>query len=453
MYAATETNPHKTMLQTAIITQRVSDGDPDTTEIRRLTEAAGARVVGEVTQTRHADPGTELGAGKVREVDRLVDETGADTVVVDGELTPRQTVNLEDEVGARVLDRHRIVLEIFASQAGDERSQLQVELARLRYKLPRVRERADEGILNRRSEKGTRYYDIEDRIADLERRLSELPAVDEQLRKRQREDGFDLIALAGYTNAGKSTLLRRLADEMSLAGETHDDLDTTAAAEDRLFKTLSTTRRRATIEGRKTIVTDTVGFLEDLPHWLVESFRGTLAAVEAADAVVVVVDIAQETDELRRKLTAVADTLGSDHPPVVPALNKADVVDAQTQQQRTRAVVEFVHEETGAAESSGWEQPIVVSALEDEDLSTLRREIASALPALDGVTLSIPLTDDGLSLLSWVHDHAASVTVTYESERAVVDIEAKSQVIDQARAKVASIRSDTPLAYTGRRND
>jgi GTP-binding protein HflX len=430
------------MLQTAIVTQRVSNGDPDTTEIRRLTEAAGARVVGAVTQTRHADPGTELGAGKVREVDRLVDETGADTVVVDGELTPRQTVNLEEEVGASVLDRHRVVLEIFASQAGDQRSQLQVELARLRYKLPRVRERADEGILNRQAEKGTRYYDIEDRIADLERRLSELGPVDEQLRNRRREEGFDLIALAGYTNAGKSTLLRRLADEMSLGAETHEDLDETAAAEDKLFKTLETTHRRATIEGRKTIVTDTVGFLEDLPHWLVESFRGTLAAVEAADAVVVVVDIAQETDELNRKLTAVSETLGSDHPPVVPALNKADLADADTQRRRTETVTEFVDTR------SEWRPPLVISAREDGGLSTLRQKITAALPDLERETLSIPLTDDGMSLLSWLYDNAATVSVSYESERMTVDIEAKSQIIDQARARATDLREHSATTTT-----
>jgi GTP-binding protein HflX len=427
------------MLQTAIIAQRVSNGDPDTTEIKRLTEAAGARVVGEVTQTRHADPGTELGAGKVTEIDELVDETGADTVVVDGELTPRQTVTLEDAVGARVLDRHRVVLEIFASQAGSKRSQLQVELARLRYKLPRVRERADEGILNRRAEKGTRYYDIEDRIADLERRLSELPAVDEQLRNRKREENFDLIALAGYTNAGKSTLLRRLADEMSLETETHDDIDTTAAAEDRLFKTLETTRRRATIQGRTTMVTDTVGFLADLPHWLVESFRGTLAAVDAADAVVVVVDIAQPTDELRRKLETVSDTLGSDSPPVLPALNKADLVDAETRTRRTETVEEFIEQ------LQAWREPVVLSALADETITTLREEIASVLPALERETLSVPLTDAGMSVLSWLHEHAATVSVSYEGERAVVDIEAKSTVVEQARAKVSGIGTETAL--------
>jgi len=418
------------MLQTAIIAKRVADGDPDTTEIRQLTEAAGARIVDEVTQTRDPDPGTELGAGKIQELADSVAETGADTVVVDNELGPQQTVTIEDAVGAIVVDRHRIVLEIFASQARSRRSQLQVELARLRYQLPRVRERADEGVLNRRTEKGTRYYDIEERIDELERKLDDLPGADEQLRERRREEGFDLVALAGYTNAGKSTLLRRLADEMELSQATHDDIEETAAAEDRLFKTLETTRRRATIQGRETLVTDTVGFLEDLPHWLVESFRGTLAAVDAADAIVVVADIAQPTPELRRKLETVRETLGEDHPPVITVLNKADLVEAAERGEKTEAVADVTPD------------PIAVSALDDAGLGALEQRLAEQLPALEEAELTAPLADETMSVVSWLHDEAVDVDVTYEGSEVRVAFEAKPQVVEQARAKVASLCED-----------
>jgi len=416
------------MLQTAIVAQRVDDGEPDTGEIRRLTEAAGARVVGDVTQRRHADPGTELGAGKVAEVADLVAERGADTLVVDNELTPRQTVNLEDAVGAAVADRNRVVLEIFGRQARSKRGQLQVELARLRYRLPRVRERADEGALNRRTEKGTRYYDIEDRIDDLERRLSELPAIDEETHERQREEGFDLVALAGYTNAGKSTLLRRLADGMSVEEPKHDDLAETAAVGDRLFKTLETTRRRATIRGRKTLVTDTVGFLADLPHWLVESFRGTLAAVETADAVVVVADLAQPVEELRRKLETVREALGDDHPPAVTALNKADLLTGRERRERLAAVADLAP------------SPVVISALEETGLSALEQRLASALPDLERATMTLPVTDEAMSVVSWLHDEAAEVEVSYEGDRATVAVAATQRTVAEARGKVASLR-------------
>jgi GTP-binding protein HflX len=415
------------MLQTAIIAKRVTEGDPDTAEIRQLTEAAGARVVGEYTQTRRPDPGTELGAGKVTELAERVETTGADTVVVDAALSPQQTVTLEDRLGARVVDRHRVVLEIFAGQSRTRRAQLQVELARLRYRLPRVRERADEGALNRFTESGTPYYDLLDRIDELERKLDDLPAVDEQFRERRREQGFDLVAIAGYTNAGKSTLLRRLADGMDLDATTHDDVESTAAVEDRLFKTLETTTRRATLDGREALVTDTVGFLDDLPHWLVESFRGTLTEVDAADAVLLVADVAQATDELRRKLTAVHETLGDDHPPVVTALNKADLVDEATLEKRLSAVSDLAPD------------PVVVSARTDETLDPLERSVRAELPALAEETLALPLSDDGMSLLSRIHDEAVDAAVTYEPERAVVRFSAKPATVERFHARAETL--------------
>ncbi|MEF8812289.1 MAG: GTPase HflX [Halovenus sp.] len=414
------------MLQTAIIAKRVTDGDPATEEIRQLTEAAGARVVGEVTQSRARDPGTELGAGKVARLADMVAETGADTVVVDGDLTPGQTVTLEDETGTRVVDRHRVVLEIFARQARTRRAQLQVELARLQYRLPRVRERADEGALNRRTEKGTRYYDLRDRIDELERKLDDLPAADEQFRERRRQQGFDLVAIAGYTNAGKSTLLRRLADEMDLEQDEHEDIEATAAAEDRLFKTLETTTRRATLAGRPVLLTDTVGFLDDLPHWLVESFRGTLTEVETADAVLLVADIAQPTDQLRRKLEVVHGTLGADAPPVVTVFNKADLVPAETRNRRCEAVADLAPD------------PVVVSAREGP-LAGLEDRVIDALPSLERTELTLPLTDGAMSLVSRIHEESTGVEVTYGSDRVVVAFAAKPATADRLCARAETL--------------
>ncbi|MFC7057790.1 GTPase HflX [Halovenus salina] len=415
------------MLQTAIIAQRTTDETPDTDEIRGLTEAAGARVVAEVTQQRPPDPGTELGPGKVTEIAELVEETGAETVVVDAELTPQQTVTLEDTVGAHVVDRHRVVLEIFADQARSRRAQLQVELARLQYRLPRVRERSDEGALNRFTESGTRYYDLLDRIDELENKLDDLPSVAEQHRAQRREEGFDLVALAGYTNAGKSTLLRRLADEMELGETAHDDLDETAAVEDRLFKTLETATRRATLSGRSTLVTDTVGFLDDLPHWLVESFRNTLSAVEDADAVVVVADLAQPVEELRRKLETVHDALGEAHPPVVTALNKADLVSEQVRREKRDAVDELAP------------NAVVVSAGRGDNLDALTSAICEKLPSLEHEALTLPLSEDAMSLLSWLHDEAVDVEATYDSDSVHVDVAARPATLEQARTRLEGL--------------
>jgi GTP-binding protein HflX len=419
------------MLQTAIIAKRVTEGDPDTEEIRELTEAAGARVLGEVTQTRVRDPGTELGTGKVAEIADLVEQTGADTVVVDSELTPQQTVTLEDAIGARVIDRHRVVLEIFAQQARTRRAQLQVELARLRYERPRIGEEDDVQRMNIMLEKGTRLDDVRERIDELERKLDDLPSVDEQFREQRREQGYDLLAIAGYTNAGKSTLLRRLADDMQLGEKTHADLEETAGVENRLFKSLETTTRRATLDGREVLLTDTVGFLDDLPHWLVESFRGTLREVEEADAVVLVADLAQPTEELRRKLETVHETLGDNHPSVVTVLNKADVVPEDEQAKRFEAVAELAP------------NPVVTSARYADELDGVTDQLLDALPSLDSEELTLPLTDDAMSLVSWIHDEATDAEVTYEGERAVVEFTARPATVEQARAKAEQVATST----------
>jgi len=416
------------MLQTAVIAKRTDDGgQPDTEEIRGLTEAAGARVLGAVTQTRPEDPGTQFGAGKVEEIAAAVEETGADTVVVDNPLTPQQTVNLERAVGVHVVDRHRVVLEIFAEQARTRRAQLQVELARLKYRLPRIEEDGDFQFLNKLLEKGTRLNDVRDRIDEIERKLDDLPAVDEHHRERRREQGFDLVAIAGYTNAGKSTLLRRLADDMSLDEDSHDDLAETAGVENRLFKTLETTTRRATVEGRDLLLTDTVGFLAGLPHWLVESFRGTLREVEEADAVLLVADVAQPTAELRRKLETTMETLGEDRPPVVTALNKVDEVDDETLAERRAAVADVAP------------NVVAVSALADEDLPALTDRLLATLPDLERAEVELPLTDEAMSLVSWLHDEAATAEVDYGSDAATVAFEAKPATVERAVARAEGI--------------
>jgi len=393
-------------------------------------EAAGARVVGELTQRRPEDPGTYLGEGKVTELADRVAATGADTVAVDGALSPGQTVSLEAAVGARVVDRHRVVLEIFADGARTERATTQAELARLRYRIPRLRKRSDEGALNRFTESGTPLYDALDRVDRLERKLNELPAVGERHRGARREQGFDIVALAGYTNAGKSTLLRRLADDMALAEPRHDDLATTAAAADRLFETLETTTRRATLAGREALVTDTVGLLDDLPHWLVESFRGTLRAAEAADVVVVVADVDQPAAELRRKLATARDTL-PDGGRTVTVLNKADAVDPATLAERRAAVADLAPD------------PLAVSAREDDDLSGLVDRVSAALPSLERATLTLPNSEAAMSLVSWLHDAAASVETEYGADTVAVTVRADETTLAKARDRVASLSADS----------
>jgi len=427
----------------AIVAKRTDSGPPDTTEIAALTDAAGYRVVDELTQTRAEDPGTYFGSGKLTEMAERVEDTGATLVAVDGELTPKQTIAIREELpgGTRVFDRYRLILEIFAEQAETRRAQHQVELARLKYELPRIEETADLQFLNKLLEKGTPADGVKNRIAELERKIDDLPSPAEQFRERRREQGFDLVTIAGYTNAGKSTLLHRLADEMDLSAAEPDDRpdeatdpdrpanDPTAAVEDRLFKTLETTTRRATLDDRPVLFTDTVGFVDELPHWLVESFSETLSEAAAADAVVLVVDASDDPETAREKLGVSLDVLesqGVDEADVVTVLNKIDLLDESERRERLAAIAE--HAPT----------PVPVSVTEGTNVETLVDAVTERLPT-ERLELTVPNCDETMGLVSRAYDRADVEAVDYSGETVEIALRGRPDVLAKLQADAADI--------------
>jgi len=429
---------------TAIVAARADERPVDTDEIRALTEAAGYEVRGAVTQARAEDPGTYFGRGKVADLSARVAEADADLVAVDAELTPRQTTDLREALPARtgVFDRYRLVLAVFADRANARRAQLQTELARLRYDRPRLKERSDVQALNKYVEKGTPLDGVRNRIADLERTLDDLPHPAEQHRAERREQGFDLVTLAGYTNAGKSTLLHRLADDLTLGGtgggggpgpherDTHPDAATeTAVIRDRLFETLETTTRRATIDGRRLLCTDTVGFVADLPHWLVESFSETLSDAAAADAVVLVADASDPPPELREKVEVALDVLdeqGVDESAVVTALNKVDLLDDGALAERREAVADLAPD------------PIPVSVREGTNCDRLRAAVTGRLPT-ERADLRLPNCDEAMGIVSRAHDRAVVESVEYGPERVTLSVSGRPSVVEQLRADAEAV--------------
>jgi GTP-binding protein HflX len=304
-----------------------------------------------------------------------------------------------------------------------------VELARLQYRLPRIRAASDEGMLNRVTESGTPLYDVRDRIDELERKLDELPDPGEEHREARREQGFDLVAIAGYTNAGKSTLLHRVADDLSLedAEPDHPDREATAAIEDRLFKTLRTTTRRGTIDGRPVLFTDTVGFVSDLPHWLVESFSSTLMEVAGADCVLLIADATDPTGELRSKLEtalSVLDSQGADE--VITVLNKVDAVDDATLDERREAIDDLAPD------------PIPVSVRAGTNVDRLRERLLNRLPT-ETATLELPNCDEAMGVISWAHDHGEVRDVEYGTESVRVALRGRPDVVSRAKAKAESV--------------
>ena len=423
----------------AIVAKRVDSGTPDLSELRDLAAAAGYEVVGELTQTREEDPAYGFGEGKIAELAKLVEDTRADTVIIDNEVGPFQMFNvgqaLPDET--TVLDRFTLILDIFGQRAQTRKAQLQVELAELRYELPRAAAKAslakrDErpGFMGLGEYDESREQDIKSRISNITQELDSIADKEEQRRAERRESGFDLVALAGYTNAGKSTLLRQLAADLSVDEnrDKHPDLDRVAESEDMLFTTLGTTTRRAELEYREVLLTDTVGFISELPHWLVESFQSTLDSVYRADLVLLVVDASESVQQMREKLVTAHDTLYErNEAPILTVFNKCDRLSTDELSEKQAAL-------SGIAPD-----PIAVSARTGTGMEPLCRRIEAELPEWRHERLVVPIVEETMGLVSWIYDHAHVETESYESEHVLLEFEARPEIIEQARAKAAAL--------------
>src|SRR5918911_3616571 len=370
----------------------VGPEEPDLAELRELLRTAGVAVAGELVQRRaQPDPDRYFGKGKLTELKRAIAEADATLVAVDDELLPRQERNLEEAVGVPVIDRTAIILDIFADHAGSAEGNLQVELAQLEYNLARMRglwthlERLGGGIGTR----GPGETQIEtdrrlarDRIAALRRRLERTRANRSTMRQERERAHLPTVALAGYTNAGKSTLLNALTGA-------------DAGADDRLFHTLDPMTRGFEIGGRAFLLTDTVGFIRKLPHQLVDAFAATLEETLRADLIVHVVDAAAPEDELIAMIDAVEEVLteiGADDRPRLLALNKVDLLDDER-----RRELSFRHPGS-----------VQVSAATGEGLDDLRAAIeARFLSTLRPMELLVPYGEG--SSLSELHDVAGEM--------------------------------------------
>ena len=304
-------------------------------ELKALAETAGAEVMEGVIQRRESpDPATYIGSGKVQELRDLVVQTGADTVICDGELSPAQLQKLEVKLKVKVIDRVALILDIFAQHAKSREGKAQVELAQISYLLPRLRGWGESlsrqvggraaggaGIGGRgpgETKIETDRRRIRDRQAKLRREIAEMKIARDTKRQERHRNNIPSVAIAGYTNAGKSSLLNRLTNAGVLV-------------ENALFATLDpTTRRTETTEGRIYTLTDTVGFVRHLPHQLVDAFKSTLEEVTDADLIVHVVDGSHpDPFEQIRAVRQVITEIGAGEVPEIIAINKADVAEPE----------------------------------------------------------------------------------------------------------------------------
>jgi GTP-binding protein HflX len=293
-------------------------------ELEQLASTAGVDVVGRITQkVSKRNPATLVGKGKLEEIRKLKEETAADLLLFDEELTPTQQRNLEEAVGGKIIDRTGVILDIFARHAQTKEGRLQVELAQLEYRLPRLTRmwthlsRQGVGGVGLRGP-GETQLEVDrrrsqERITKLKDDLKEVHAHRELYRQKRRREGVPIAALVGYTNAGKSTLLNALSDSE-------------VYAENVLFATLDPTTRLVRLaEGQTTLITDTVGFIQRLPTQLVAAFRATLEEIQDADVIVHVVDLTHpNAEEQAKTVDRVLQELGVADKPRIVALNKID---------------------------------------------------------------------------------------------------------------------------------
>lgn len=315
-------------------------------ELARLVETAGGEVVFTISQPRtQPDTSNYIGSGKCRELKELCENEEVSLVVADAELTPSQIRNLEDRVDVTVIDRSMLILDIFALHANSAEGKLQVELAQLKYTVPRLTgkgkmlSRLGGGIGTRgpgesKLESDRRH--LHRRMAVLNAQLKELESVRATQRKQRERSGIFKIAIAGYTNAGKSTLMNRLTDAGILA-------------EDKLFATLDPTTRKFSLPSSNTVLlTDTVGFIRNLPHHLIKAFKSTLDEVSGADGILVVADYSDPQCAAQLEVTkALLQELGAADKPVLYVFNQCDQIDGPVPEPGSDDNAVFISAKTG----------------------------------------------------------------------------------------------------------
>jgi GTP-binding protein HflX len=420
----------KVVLAGVWTTGTTTDAENSIRELAALAETAGSQILDGVLQRRQSpDPGTYLGKGKAEELRGIVDATGADTVVCDGELSPSQRRGLEDVVKVKVIDRTALILDIFAQHAKSKEGKAQVELAQYEYLLPRLRGWGESmsrqaggqvGAGNGMGSRGPGETKIEldrrrirTKMAKLRREIAEMKTSRVMMRDSRRRNAVPAVAIAGYTNAGKSSLLNRLTGAGVLV-------------ENALFATLDPTIRRAmTPDGREFTLADTVGFVRSLPTQLVEAFRSTLEEVGNSDLLLHVVDGSHPDPE--GQITAVRSVLAElrgDVPKEIVVINKADAADPEV-------IDRLLLREP---------RVIAVSARTGEGIDKLLDLIQDELPRPD-VTVDVLVPYDRGDLVSKIHERGEVIS----SEHVVEGTRINARVGAGLAFLLAPFRQETPV--------
>jgi GTP-binding protein HflX len=389
--------------------------------------------VGVLEQVRKRDPKYQIGVGKTNDLADLVNSTKANKIIFDNDLTPVQAYNLAKVTGLAVIDRFQLILEIFSRRASTYEAELQIKLASLRYELSKAKERVklarmeeQPGFMGLGKYEVDVYFEtVKRNIGFIKQKLQKKQEERELHRVRRTELGFSSISLAGYTNAGKSSLFNLLTEEA-------------VPVNNAVFTTLSTTTRAVEFSKRKVLLTDTVGFIDRLPLKLVKAFHSTLEETIVSDLIMLVVDLSESKEDIERKFSCSLDTIeqiGATGIPVVTVLNKIDLLTEDELKEK----VEFIKELA--------QNPVPISVLNKTNIDLLKQKITKYLEGFVEASFSVKINDASMSLISELFDQVHVEDVEYKGNIVNVSFSAIPWFADRIKGRIQQLgglfRSET----------
>ena len=394
-------------------------------ELGKLAESAGYTIVARMEQTRKPDPRYQIGAGKVEELARLVRETGAEKIIFDNPLKSVQAYNLGKATGVETINRFQLILEIFTKRATTREAQLQIQLATQQYELAHAKERVrltkmkeQPGFMGLGAYEADVYQDaVKKQISTIRKKLEKIREKRLLHRERRTALGFSTISLAGYTNAGKSSLFNVLTEE-------------TVRVDKALFTTLSTTTRLVVFSKRKFLLTDTVGFIDRLPLMLIEAFNSTLEETIYTDLILLVLDVSEPIETIERRNNICLETInqiGATGIPIITALNKIDLLPEAEINQK----LETLKNKT--------KNPILISALHQRNIEPLKKEILKNLENYVQASFQVPLTSQTMPFMSWVHTRTEVQKMNFTDKSVQVVFEATPSFVENVRKRVEEL--------------
>ena len=382
-------------------------------------------MVATIEQIRWPDSQYLVGEGKLEEIAKLAKERGAIKLIFNNRLKSKQAYNIAKKTGLEAIDRFQLILEVFTHRASTTEAKLQIRLARVRYEVAHAKEKVRLARLGEQPGfRGLGAYEVDIYYEAVKRQINSIRDKLKKIKKkrslhrmRRKELGFSSVSLAGYTYAGKSTLFNLLAKESVPTGEG-------------LFTTLSTTTRFVELSGERVLLTDTVGFIERLPVDLMDAFRSTLEETTFSDLILLVVDAGEPLQTIQRKISICFDTIekiGAYGIPLVVALNKIDLLSESEVQQRTEILREITS------------NIIPVSALENRNINALKQQLSKFLKNRVRAKISLPVSDETLSFVSWIFSRANVKCVEYEADQVKVTFEAVSNFANNVLGRMKDI--------------